>query len=223
MSTTTKERPIIFDAESVRAILAGRKTQTRRIIKPQPSEGWEPAGYGDVHRLANGYPVEDKVIGWGPTNDDGTEAYPCPYGKVGDLLWVREAFIGSDHALAWDCGQSAYRVKFKADQPAGEDDLPYGWTSPLFLRKDDARLWLRLVSVRVERLQDITEEDAIAEGIELGTVAQIANANSACKSVTHRSAYSRRWDDINAKRGFPWEGDWWVWVVEFERVEGGAA
>jgi hypothetical protein len=186
-----KERPIIMGAESVRAILEGRKTQSRRVIKPQP-----------------------KFIGAPNVPFKTDDANPkgiinCPYGKVGDRLWVRETVFfetfhqQSDAELERDgfnpnIGVWVYRAD-NHDYPT----ITANWTSPLFMPRIASRITLEITDIRVERVQDITEEDAIAEGVE---------------SFNIVASYSYLWDSLNAKRGYPWESNPWVWVVTFEVV-----
>lgn len=159
------ERPIIFDGESVRAILAGRKTQTRRVVTPQPEmvtdrdiRPWE----GDPACLLSLLRKEGKRL---------------QYGDVGDRLWVREP-----------CGANGSR----------------GFTS-----RQECRLTLEVVSVRVERVQEITHGDALAEGVAY----DVSKPDG-----SPLARFRARWDAINAKRGHPWESNPWVWVVEFKRV-----
>ena len=186
-----KERPIIMGAESVRAILEGRKTQTRRVIKPQP-----------------------KFIGAPNVPFKTDDANPkgiinCPYGNVGDRLWVRETVFfetfhqQSDEELERDgfnpnIGVWVYRAD-NHDYPT----ITANWTSPMFMPREASRITLQITDIRVERVQDITEEDAIAEGVE---------------SFNTVASYSYLWDSLNAKRGYPWENNPWVWVISFKRV-----
>lgn len=90
----SKEHPILFSGPMIRALLDGSKSQTRRIVKPQPVEGWAPAGYTELHAFdKDGELNPDTVIGWGAVNEDGDHGYPCPYGQPGHRIWVRETFI----------------------------------------------------------------------------------------------------------------------------------
>lgn len=195
--TTIRERPIIMRAESVRAILAGRKTQTRRVF-PQARQAGEWAGA--VHPDGTG-------LGWVPfwpgnvTAPEAAEMYPdgggwkCPYGLPGDRLWVREQWKYST--------QGRGRYLYRAD---GVADDCLRWGSPLFMPRKACRLVLEVVGVRVERLQSISTHDAIREGC-FG------------EPLEPEQEFARRWDDLNAKRGFPWSANPWVWCVEFRRVE----
>lgn len=183
------ERPIPFSGEMVRAILDGRKTQTRRVMRPQPQADWR--WNGQRFQEHKGYPV-------------GHVNVPCPYGEVGDHLWVREAWKLWSNATDW------YTVSYPATGPATYPiqccrDLAVlkkrGIKNSRFMPREFSRITLEVKSVRVERVQEITQRDAIAEG--LVTLASVAE-------------FRRLWDSINAKRGYSWDVNPWVWVVEFE-------
>lgn len=188
-----RERPIIMGADSVRAILDGRKTQTRRVIKPQP-----------------------KFIGAPNVPFKTDDANPkgiinCLYGKVGDRLWVREIFNCNEEGIA-----------YKATQP-DMDGMP--WKSPLFMPRGASRITLEITDIRVERVQEITEEDAKAEGIKVLPLQDDSDPSAwyqyAPGIFQERSAtksYELLWDSLNAKRGYPWESNPWVWVISFKQI-----
>jgi hypothetical protein len=161
-------RPIIFSAPMVRALLEGRKTQTRRAWKAQPPDDWRPFGYGEVHGTdRDGEYDPDKVIGWGPHDDDGI-AYRAPYAP-GDLLYVREAW-GHDAPDLDAC-----RRGIESDGPSfGPYYMADGnWADNHTIRRRPSihmprwasRLTLAVTDVRVQRLQKISEEDAADEGV----------------------------------------------------------
>ena len=189
-----KEIPILFSTPMVQAILAGNKTMTRRVIKPQP-----PAGkYGGVNIYNQHiiYPDDDSFY------DAKYGLYKCPYGQPGDKLWVQETFRESfKHAAT----QWEYRV----DTPRETDaQTPFNWSHSIHMPKSAARIWLEVVSVRVERLQDITYDDCLREGMwDFGT------------DVDTLAAFQELWQNLNAKRGFGWDINSWVWVVSFKRLE----
>lgn len=177
-------KPILFSKEMVLAILDGCKTQTRRAMKPQP--------YRELEFL-------QLVAEWDKN----------PYGKSGDLLWVRETWRSDE----LDDGTPA--IHYAADRShrfvpgASQSDwLATGiytstrWRSSIFMPAWASRITLKIRDVRVERLQSITEADALAEGI-------------IPFSATAALDYKGLWDDINAKRGYPWESNPWVWVIDF--------
>lgn len=189
-----KERPILMGAPMVRAILAGTKTQTRRVVKPPRNR---PA-----------FVLLDHGNGWWPyQSDDGMEhPYTCPYGKPGDRLWVREAFMHEPADYCWEASVSipcrpastVYRADFHESQP-GE-----GWKPSIHMPRSLSRILLEVTAVRVERLQEISEADAMAEG---------CYTDPACPAY---DAYRSLWDQINGPSS--WDANPWVWVVEFKRV-----
>jgi len=191
-----KERPIIFDAESVRAILEGRKTQTRRVMKPQPILG----------KPWHGWVVD-------PDKMDIPIAF-CPYGIRQDRLWVRETF------QLWADASGKIVPHYKADYPNG---LPFdmNWRSPIYMPRWASRITLEVTVERAYKLQDISGQDAVLEGWPGGEFAQLTVLKIKPPTASGNAAiewYIERWDTLNAKRGFPWESSPWVWVVEFKLV-----
>lgn len=172
----------------VRAILDGRKTQTRRIVKPQP-----PLNFRDV-RLAYG----------------GAKNVPvCKYGQPGDRLWVKET-----HTLA--AGDVLFRAT-DLDDPLITPETK--WKPSIFMRRKYSRITLEIVSVRVERLQGITEDDAIAEGIYFdhhfdGYVSDDEGRNYHGNSAVR--SYEHLWHSINGPES--WAANSWVWVIEFRKI-----
>ena len=205
------EKPILFSGEMVRAILDGRKTQTRRVIKPQPErvgEGWMYAG----QYFADDAQMQDYLF---------HEVYgngKCPYGGVygdgtGDLLWVRETFAHKDE---WT--KPAYRADWKTPDKAIET-MGAKWRPSIHMPRWASRLTLRVVDVRVERVQEISEEDARAEGVNLATwELHHRRDDSISLSIAAIEEFKQLWDSINAKRGHSWDSNPWVWVVEFKMV-----
>lgn len=196
----TKERPILFSDEMVRVILAGRKTQTRRVVKPQP--------VGLIAPIES-YGPKGLEIAFGPDNlrpDGGPRWWRSPYGMARDRLWVREAFRDARTAMA---GRVLYRAS---------GDTCCGWKPGIHMPRALSRIMLEVVDVRVERLQAISPADCVSEGY---------SGNPAAHWETEEGAaldwYRRLWDSINAKRGHTWESNPWVWVVEFRRIEAEAA
>ena len=185
-----KKRPIIFDAESVRAILEGRKIQTRRVIKPQPIVGLYWHG-----QFVN------------PAGKNISSAY-CPYGQPGDRLWVRETF-----ALMEDI------TFYAADERLEPKQWPNGlwnvdkWCSPIYMPRWASRITLEVTGVRVERLQDISDEDICHE---LGCLVKYPGPEPEPYKRDLRGCFAERWDGLNAKRGFPWSSNPWTWCIEFK-------
>ncbi len=209
-----KERPILFSGEMVRAILDGRKTQTRRLVKP-----------ADVLIDGGGQPFtqrwdESEQVNW-------RRDVRCPYGQPGDRLWVKETFIHQDAEYEVVMSSTVPIVPafttYRADVDPDGEQKGAGWTSPLFMPRHLSRITLEVTSVRVERLQSITEDDARAEGCmsdgdRLRALSHLRGAD-ACKAVpsrivTARSDFHELWDSLNAKRA-PWDSNPWVWVVSF--------
>ena len=201
-----KERPILFSAPMVRAILAGTKTQTRRVAKLTASgHVKEPGG----HRR------------WHPADPDA--AHACPYGQPGDRLWVRETWAYGIHAMAAKRDEDGPFV-YAADGTT-QGRLCDRWRQSIHMPRWASRITLEITSVRVERLHDISEADAIAEGC-------IQNPNGYYQGGPHKviglkqmatavRAYRDLWESINGPSS--WDANPWIWVVEFRRVEGDAA
>lgn len=224
------ERPILFSGEMVRAILAGRKTQTRRVVKPQPAE---------VHHCQDrdSYPFEmtyeeqdGKTVAVVKYTMGEIEAHFCPYGQPGDRLWVREK-----HSKLLSAGAEQYTV-FPEDVGGGQkwsngDFYPapakgyfpgafdhIKWRPSIFMPRWASRITLEITGVRVERVQDISEEDAKAEGCEIYCAYFGKCYSGRCASHHYRKGYRVLWDSINAKRGFPWSKNPWVWLIEFKKL-----
>lgn len=209
------ERPILFQGAMVRAILAGTKTQTRRLVKPQtavshhylqPMFGKSPDG----HEF--GTPGLWREVG--PDYPDGPEDdRRCPYGAPGDRLWVREAW-GFDSGVRGD-----FRPLDRQDL-SGMDLLTHTlysadggeaprWRPSIHMPRWASRITLEVTSVRAERLQSISDDDAIDEGISREGLSIIRGSA--------RQRFAELWDDINGKRA-PWASNPWLWVVSFRRV-----
>lgn len=184
-----KERPIIFGAESVRAILEGRKTQTRRVIKPS----WS------------------RCLDLDDDPDDREKArLGCPYGKPGNRLWVRETW---GYTAKWPpslAKQQQALPTYKADQPDGG----HSWFSSIHMPRWASRITLEVTEVRVERLQEISPNDARDEGVP-----PYSPLHPLPAALYYQATFQDQWDALNAKRGFSWESNPWVWVVSFRRVE----
>ena len=189
------EHPILFSSEMVRAILDGRKTQMRRVIKPQPffSTIWE-----------NGYQTDYCEVEWDNKryNDDCGEIEDyCPYGKPGDTLWVRESFSMADR------GTLVFSYRATEEHPQH-----YKYRPSIHMPRWASRLTLEIVSVRVERVQSISDDDALAEGVDR-TNARIVGCP--------KERFHRLWDSINGKRNgdaYAWDKNPYVWVIEFRRI-----
>ncbi|MCU2337811.1 hypothetical protein N8Q16_16095 [Enterobacter hormaechei subsp. steigerwaltii] len=206
-----KERGIIFNGEMVRAILDGRKTQTRRIMKVQPSDGFHPTHNGyDLDLNAHWYtpgvvdkngclqPAKKDVFGVADEN----EGYTCPFGAVGDRIWVRETFCAvPDHEEPAGCSALLY---------AADGNGPYGkWTPSIHMPRWASRLTLEITGVRVERLRDLSEDDAKSEGIT-------PSSGGVLPGWEYRINFRDLWMSIYGADN--WETNPWVWVIEFKVV-----
>jgi hypothetical protein len=251
-----RERPILFSAPMVRAILDGRKTQTRRVIKPQPTmKGrW-------MEWCHKGVLITEQNVAWHPFAEGFPRAlatpglgYLCPYGRAGDRLWVKERwrpYVAHSCALdACDCGD--VEIEYRADgekryfHDATINEASPDWTlpkaadrgdvTPLFMPRWASRLTLEVTGVRVERLQDISEADVLAEGFITREGAAAFNYDgtreyfipeqlesdptgpvAAGGNVSARQAFRRLFESINGAGS--WDANPWVWVVAFRRVE----
>jgi len=221
-----KERPILFKGEMVLAILEGRKTQTRRVIKPQPI-GPDHIRYagtaidGDHIILGDssgsGLPIKNLASG-----SDGTFlpfAYrTCPYGVLGDRLWVRETWRPE---IEDDTGFACINYCAKGSKAVGRNRiLPYmngteNWRPSIHMPRWASRIDLEITDVRVERVQEIWAGDVVHEGI----FPNPGCGFSAETATMARHAFRDLWNSINAKRGYGWEENPWVWVIEFRVVE----
>jgi len=175
-----KERPILMATDSVKAILDGTKTMTRRVIKPCSTA---------------------TVIGKDSKVEQPDWVFTlakCPYGQVGDRLWVRETFCESTAIVG--------RVLYKAE---GVIIAPsWKWKPSIFMTRWASRLTLEITALRVERLQEITPEDCIAEGISPDYTVRVGLP----------VLFEKLWNKLNAKRGYGWETNPFVWVLSFKQV-----
>lgn len=207
-----KERPILFSGPMVRALIAGTKTQTRRLAKFLPYH--EGLNLQASSLVLGNYCTGSPKSGWvlrskqGSCWTDRTKPLHCPYGMPGDRLWVKETF--SDHGAFGDTGRKAYR----ADIPDGKEPHGLHWKPSIFCTRAASRITLEVTAVRVERLNSISEADAIAEGVDInGAVGYVPASESMGPA---RYQYANLWSDINGAGS--WDANPWVWVVGFRRV-----
>ncbi|HBS9599925.1 TPA: hypothetical protein MBM68_000281 [Klebsiella pneumoniae] len=217
-----KERGMIFNGEMVRAILDGRKTQTRRPIK------WKQTRFTEIGEREDGSK-------W-PWSEDAEHAcdfwHPCPFGAVGDRIWVRETWA------RYNIDQNSHDIAYRATTP--EDWPEEGrWRPSIHMPRWASRILLEITNVRVERLNAISEEDAQREGVHTEVWDQTVVArNYAARdeffqfwsedmphyvemNQLYRSSFRSLWESIYGAEN--WLANPWVWVIEFKRVEGGAA
>ncbi len=202
-----KERPILFSAPMVRAILDGSKTQTRRVFKQKN---------GGIWPNRNDLPGMRQIL------------RNCPYGQHGDRLWVREAFAdlrgtGIEHRP--DPSGPLKRYAFAADYPPGSNgdearkEFGVKWKPSIHMPRAASRITLEITGVRVERLQDISEDDALAEGCSSTAIVHEDGEDYTGHYASEE--YQDLWESINGPGS--WVANPWVWAVSFKRVEGGAA
>ena len=223
-----KERPILFNEEMVRAILDGRKTQTRRVMKVQPAiENPKLSKVisttGDKKELDKLHWVNLTDCGYG-VKDSDERYFTCPYGQVGDRLWVRETF----GFISFDNGTDTV---YKADEDFEPVDLDGSkWHPSIHMPRDESRITLEIANVRVERLQDISEADAIAEGIqpqnggwksyEVYHTGKHNGQPTPASMISNKFAtfsYEELWESIYG--GNSWAQNPFVWVIEFKRLD----
>lgn len=266
VATPVRERPILFSGEMVCAILDGRKTQTRRVVKIPRNATFEHCAVrtwdDEADRLRSiapeppdiapyllGRRIRGQYLVCNLINDVGLARVHCPHGEPGDQMWVREAWqaefewpIGpGDTRLhywhevppGWRGAENAMRTYYRADwseyevvqlgdsefspQFAAHVDeselseydhdrpLPFRWKPSIHMPRWASRITLEITGVRVERLQDISEKDARAEGVEHET-------------LSCRHAFAILWQELNGDRGFGWEKNPFIWVIEFRRI-----
>ena len=213
-----KERPILFSGPMVRAILESRKMVTRREIKPtmrsadlqfdlqQETDGsWHPYHTFDESRF----------------DRNGTEhPIKCPYGQPGDRLWVRETWARVGNT---DPGYLVYRATYPACLPPGLERVPadirdagYRWRPSIHMPRVNSRILLEITAVRIERLQDISEEQASAEGVQKDHRKWFRSDEGGHAHPCAVDAFADLWCSINGHES--WGANPWVWVVEFKRV-----
>jgi hypothetical protein len=227
-SPSVRERPITFSTPLVKAMRAGNKTQTRRILKVpwkgrKRSMPYEPLYFEQRGKLM----VDCSQEEWAAGEEDWREAIEllrCPYGAVGDLLWVRETWAYLT--------ENGIRVVYRADAdpPLSLIDKkpisPMRWNSSRFTPRAVSRITLRVMRIRIERLQAITEADAKAEGIESWVTRRARDFPCLSEQQTmttgermldcpHRASFAVLWDEINGDRA-TWKSNPWVWAVDFE-------
>ena len=211
MPTEFKKRPILFSGPMIRAILEGRKHQTRRVVKPQPIK-WHTV------KLAP-YQLEEEPGVWSPLTDK-SEDRRCPYGVPGDRLWVRETFALVEWTDAHRVTEKDH-VLYRADDPNSSEWRPEDgdrWKPSIFMPRWASRITLEVTEVRVERLQDISEEDVRAEGISADSASQFVGHGHPIDDTAWIIAYADLWNHINGKK-YPWESNVWVWAISFKRVK----
>lgn len=222
-----KERGMIFNGEMVRAILDGRKTQTRRPIK------WKQTRFTEIGEREDGSK-------W-PWSEDAENVcdfwHPCPFGSVGDRIWVRETWQAiHDSTDEWGhVEERTYAPSIPKEKDTywhtvyqeyfgdeSRDDRGFPWRPAIHMPRWASRILLEITDVRVERLNAISQEDAQGEGMELtGWRPTYSDPDSGGEAWTPYDNFAQLWESIYGADS--WRANPWVWVIEFKRVEGGAA
>lgn len=232
-----KERPILFSAPMIRALLDGSKTQTRRIVKPQPMGELRPlsewsAGLAaachdhnpDADKLkAHSERLKGRIFPF--TTESGSLMSPsCPYGLPGDRLWVKETHLyagpGSGSDLPDYVAEARNPVNHKPENcwyRADGDDATVIWKPSIHMFRGLSRITLEVTNVRVERLQDISEEDARAEGIEKTCGMWRDYHSSSHAQIKAIDSYRTLWESINGPGS--WAANPWVWVLSFKQAQ----
>lgn len=216
------ERPILFSGEMVRAILDGTKTQTRRLIKPQPEPLSQhlPMPVGEIRKWTRAAKKRGHKI----IDARAQVLRPrCPYGEgSGNRLWVRETWQSDDHGrVAYKASEDTWPTHTRVTDGSGW--VNWRWRPSIHMPRLASRITLEVTGVRVERLQDIGEDDAKAESAECPAI-DLYPENCGCYAqpddVTNRWHFHLLWDSINANCA-PWSSNPWVWVIEFKVVPRG--
>ena len=185
-------KPIIFSTPMVQAILDGRKTQTRRLIKDKD--------------ITNNFDIDIDGSVYAYINPETGDSYPptaiAKY-QVGDILWVRETWSKDEN------GEYVYRTNYGTTEDDSFPPSMFKWKPSIHMPREAARIFLKVTNVRVERLQDITEEDAIKEGAK-------AYGPNNCSGTSARIAFAEIWDKTATEH--EWRTNPWVWVIEFEKI-----
>ena len=192
---TTKERPILFSASMVNAILEGRKTMTRRVIKRNCSGRAKEVGSSRNWHLA-----------------DPDVIRACPYGKIGARLWVRETFAQNNNQLSDIYSDTTMVYRADGVSRALDNGVEKAWTPSIFMPRRASRITLEITSVSAEQLQDISEQDAMAEGVDAVSI----DAMPRQATMNRRADFKQIWESINGKGS--WELNPWCWVIEFNRI-----
>lgn len=206
----TKERPILFSAPMVRAILAGEKIQTRRVVKPQPPE--------NTYTVSVFHHPDPRPHFWAWTDSPNRPdlanlsdwCAPCPYGQPGDRLWVRETWAHNKVEPIKDRAAGDYIYRADLNE-RGVTRWAATWKPSIHMPRAASRILLEITGVRVERLQAISQDDAYDEGAAVWAADTVKDGN---KYSNVKRAFQALWESINGAES--WAASPWVWVVEFK-------
>jgi len=192
------ERPIIFSAPMVCAILAGQKTKTRRVVKPQP----------ELAQLLT-------HSGWSAWFDGHGRPLHNPYGQPGDRLWVRETWAQNWNQLSDTRMDRSYVYRADGEGRAQDNGTDLPWRPSIHMPRAASRLSLEITGVCVERLQDISDDDARQEGVAEWALGALSPQGQ--QELSRQEGFELLWSSINGRDS--WDANPWVWVVEFKRLE----
>lgn len=238
-------KPIICNSESVRAILDERKSQTRRVITARQFKPSIGATKEEFENIAAVYLKDsNRFFGYSGSYNIRLGELICPYGIPGDKLWVRETWalqadldeqLKEDDLTPGQIDNEGFHIGYKADGSGVYPKANLGrWRPPRFMPRWASRITREIKDVRVERVQDISEEDAKAEGVTSDILFGFGYSGFPNSPLTDernpavkkgdlfyglRGAFAYLWNSINAKRGYDWHKNSWVWVLEFEISE----
>jgi hypothetical protein len=207
-----KQRPILFSAPMVRALLDGSKTQTRRVAKIKRVDAHPQ---NPIIQVATMEGVGKQFWANSQISHPNHISKACPHGQVGDQLWVRETWCD-----VYGAGGNEHRrkkeVMYRADGETDPNVVPR-WTPPIHMPRWASRITLEITGVRVERLQDITAADALAEGIVQAADGGYHLADTRHYSDSPDESYASLWEHLNGEGS--WNSNPWVWVIEFKKVK----
>lgn len=245
MTRQVKERPILFSGLMIPPILRDDKTQTRRVMKTQPFyvdggefrfpwasfydngtvHTWDRNGTGGQNWQANEYPNEDK---YAAALSRTPYANPCPYGTVGDRLWVREThyqygkWVKNGHSATgkqrWRFKAIGMAVRFDAQPKIAKQEIGYHRRPSIHMPRWASRLLLEVTDVRVQRVQEISEDDALAEGMTLDLCDSVL-ASAAGRLEPQDSYYVINKEGDDETQGHGWDANPYVWAITFKRIE----
>ncbi|MEM6161000.1 hypothetical protein AAH446_10695 [Erwinia sp. P6884] len=218
-----KERPILFSDQRVRALLSGQQSQTRRIMKSQPFGPGQ-----DNHEGCYGIDVLSNNLQGNRVRGMENLSYHCPFGQPGDRLWVRETWrgpvIAPDDMADYERSPADFKhsryCQYRADTSqfatAEDEDGQFGWQAGIHMPRWASRIDLLITGIRAEKIQDISDDDVIAEGVQTDSHFLNNFFTMHSEAVSSKDAYRKQW--ALQYGGTSWEVNPWVWVIDFTRL-----
>lgn len=211
--------PILFSTPMVVALINERKTMTRRIVKIQPTFN----EFNIEPHDSRGF-VQKKQVGVNPDKFEVIQQWLCPFGNIGDILWVRETycFVSLEHAHdllegVKDRNQIIYKASVHDDwMKYAKEKYGYKWKPCIHMPKEACRLFVEITNIRIERLQEIGEQDAVKEGISNNVTKYYDYLREDFITESAYHSFFTLWESINGANS--WENNPWVWVIEFKQV-----